>query len=165
MPTPFPCIPATRPAANSPARKGSSERYSKFRPHSGERFMFTPGPRMTSTFKAIHSSAMASPILRSRSISQVEARQEAVGKQVAGRLDNISDLPSGTLRTPCGPSDMVIAGRPSRSICTVVHVLAPVQIAAFSSRVICLITVCACDMALLSFEICEFRRRLPVDSM
>ena len=73
-------------AAIVPARKGSSAKYSKLRPHSGERFMLAPGPRMTSTSRAMASSANACPISCSSSTSQLEARLEAVGKQVAGRL-------------------------------------------------------------------------------
>ena len=79
----------------------------------------------------------ASPILWIKSTSQVEARQEAVGKQVAGKLSIAIELTSGTRRTPCGPSDTIISGTPRRSIGVVVHGLAPVHRAAFSSRVIC----------------------------
>src|SRR5215216_234315 len=123
-------------AAISPARYGSSEKYSKLRPPSGERFMFAPGPSRTSTFRAMHSSASASPILWIRSTSQVEARQDAVGKQVAGRLSIAIAWTSGTRRTPCGPSDTITSGTPRRSTGVVVQGLAPVQRAAFSSRVI-----------------------------
>jgi hypothetical protein len=52
----------------------------------GVRFMLTPGPRSTSTPRAMASSANACPISNSNSTSQVAARLEAVGKQVAGRL-------------------------------------------------------------------------------
>src|SRR5215208_688540 len=98
--------------------------------------MFAPGPRITSTFSAIHSSPRASPILWIRSTFQVDARQDAVGKQVAGRLSIAMALTSGTRRTPCGPSDMINSGTPRRSTGVVVHGLAPVHKAAFSSRVI-----------------------------
>ena len=96
---------------------GSSEKYSKLRPHSGERFMLMPGPRMTDRLQARASCASASPIRRSRSGFQLEAIADAVGKQVAG-----SDPPSptwspspGWARSPCGPSDTMILGMPSRS--------------------------------------------------
>ena len=66
-----------------------------------------------------------------------EARQEAVGKHVAGRLVAPRVWTSGTRRTPCGPSVMTISGTPSRWIGRVAQALAPVHRAAFSSSVIC----------------------------
>ena len=45
-----------------PARYGSSEKYSKFLPHRGERFIFVPGPSRTETFSAMHSSPRSSPM-------------------------------------------------------------------------------------------------------
>src|SRR4030042_2203299 len=101
--------------------------------------MFAPGPRTTSTFKAIHSYAIASPNLWIRSTSQVEAIQAAVGKQVAGRLFSTNVVIFSARRTPCGPSVTIISGMPRRLTGVVVHGPAPVQRAAFSSNVIFLI--------------------------
>src|SRR5271157_5911018 len=98
--------------------------------------MLTPGPSTTSTPSAIASCAMARPICRSTSGSQVEALQDAVGKQVAGLAEIAIEPSSATRRTPCGPSETVSAGRPRRSTAVVVQAVAPVQSAAFSSRVI-----------------------------
>jgi hypothetical protein len=39
--------PGCRPRPIFPARKGSSEKYSKLRPAEGERFRLTPGPKRT----------------------------------------------------------------------------------------------------------------------
>ncbi len=98
--------------------------------------MFTPGPSKMSTFRLIHSSASASPILRSKSTSQVEARQDAVGKQVAGKLSAAIEWISDTRRTPCGPSETITSGTSRCSMGVVDHGVAPVHSAAFSSRVI-----------------------------
>jgi hypothetical protein len=68
----------------------------------------------------------------------VAARHEAVGKQVDGKALISIEPAAGTRRTPCGPSETHIAGTPRRSIGVVVHAVAPVHKAAFSSRVICL---------------------------
>ena len=57
--------------------------------------MLTPGPRTTSTSSAMASRAMASPISRRRSGSQVAAVLDAVGKQVAAWASNAID-PVGT---------------------------------------------------------------------
>ena len=72
------------PTASSPVRNGSSEKYSKLRPHRGERFMLIPGPRMTDRLAARASWARACPTRPSSSGFQAEAIAEAVGKQVAG---------------------------------------------------------------------------------
>src|SRR4030042_3111428 len=101
--------------------------------------MFAPGPRTTSTFKAIHSYAIASPNLWIRSTVQVEAIQAAVGKQVAGRLFSTNVVTFSARRTPWGPSVTVISGMPRRSTGVVVHGPAPVHRAAFSSKDIFLI--------------------------
>ncbi len=86
VPTPSRWTPATSAVASSPASTGSSERYSKLRPQSGDRFMLMPGPSTTETPIAFASRANASPTSANRSGFQEEAIPEAVGKQVAGTL-------------------------------------------------------------------------------
>src|SRR3954469_11676785 len=130
-------MPATMPTASSPARNGSSEKYSKLRPHSGDRFMLMPGPRITDRLHARASWARAWPIRRSSCGFQVEATAEAVGKQVAG-MDPPSPTwsPSpGWARSPCGPSDTMIFGMPSRSTGVVYQKEDPLVSDAFSSTV------------------------------
>ena len=48
-PTPCDCRPRTSAEPSTPDTIGSSERYSKLRPHSGERLMLMPGPSSTPT--------------------------------------------------------------------------------------------------------------------
>ena len=79
-------MPETRAAPITPEITGSSERYSKLRPHSGDRLMLIPGPNTTLTPWARASVAMASPTSRTRSTSQDDPSAAAVGKQVAGTL-------------------------------------------------------------------------------
>src|SRR5665811_2203231 len=59
VPMPCPWMPLTRAEASSPATYGSSEKYSKFRPHNGDRLMFKPGPNRTPTPSARLSSPSA----------------------------------------------------------------------------------------------------------
>ena len=99
--------------------------------------MLIPGPRMTDRLQARASWASAAPTRCSRSGFQLDAMAEAVGKQVAG-----SDPPSptwspspGWARSPCGPSDTMIFGMPSRSIAVVYQNAEPLVSEAFSSRV------------------------------
>ena len=136
VPTPLLWMPWIKAAAISPARNGSSEKYSKLRPPSGERFILTPGPSSTFTFSAMASSPRAWPMACSNCGSQVEAVLDAVGKQVAGRLWAVRAFISVTRRTPCGPSETIISGTPRRSTGVVDQEVAPVHRAAFSSRVI-----------------------------
>ena len=68
--------------AHSAVRRGSSEKYSKFLPQKGERFMFIPGPKTIFTPKYAASSARAFPSSKRSSRFQVQAELEAVGKQV-----------------------------------------------------------------------------------
>ena len=98
--------------------------------------MLTPGPSSTSVFRAMASSARACPMACSSCGSQVQAVLEAVGKQVAGKLSSEMEFRLATRRTPCGPSETIISGTPSRSTGVVDQGLAPVHKAAFSSRVI-----------------------------
>ena len=70
-------------------------------------------------------------------MSQEEPKAEAVGKHVAGRLPATARWsPSpGCVRNPWGPSDIMIAGIPSRSIARVCQKSAPRHSDAFSSKV------------------------------
>lgn len=90
------------------ASRGSSEKYSKFRPQRGLRFIFSPGPRRRPTPWAAASSPMACPTRRARCTSNEHASVPSQGKQVAGTLApplrRACSLSS--LRTPCGPSAM-----------------------------------------------------------
>ena len=99
--------------------------------------MLMPGPRITDRLQARASWASACPIRRSRSGFQAEATAEAVGKQVAG-----TDPPSptwspspGWARSPCGPSETMILGIPSRSTGAVYQKEEPLVSDAFSSSV------------------------------
>ncbi|MDC7230297.1 MAG: hypothetical protein PQJ48_08300 [Sphaerochaetaceae bacterium] len=70
-------------------------------------------------------------------MSQDEAKQEPVGKQVAGKqsvTDTCSDC-STCLRKPCGPSATMIEGIPKRSIGLVCQKSNPEHNEAFSSNV------------------------------
>src|SRR4030095_14361504 len=123
--------------ASSPASQGSSERYSKFRPHRGDRFILIPGPSTTETPSFLASLPSASPIVRKSLEFQEEASAEAVGKHVAGTLPAIPTWsPSpGWARKPCGPSETMISGIPSRSTGAVYQKCEPRQSDAFSSSV------------------------------
>src|SRR4249920_2268083 len=130
-------MPSTMPTPSSPARWGSSEKYSKLRPHSGERFMLIPGPRMTDRLQARASRPNATPTRRSSSGFQLDAIADAVGKHVAGS-DPASPTwsPSpGWARSPWGPSDTMIFGMPSRSTGVVYQNAEPLVRDAFSARV------------------------------
>ena len=99
--------------------------------------MLIPGPRMTDRLQALASCARARPIRPKSSGFQDDAMADAVGKHVAG-----SDPPSptwsaspGCARRPCGPSDTMIFGMPSRSTGTVYQNAEPLVSDAFSSSV------------------------------
>ena len=136
-PTPFDWMPRTSAAASTPETMGSSERYSKLRPHSGERLMLAPGPSSTATFSIADSTPRASPTRSARSASHDAPRPTAGGKHVAGTLSarpRWSAEPA-CLRSPCGPSVSITAGMPTRSTALVVQKLPPLVSDAFSSRV------------------------------
>jgi hypothetical protein len=123
--------------ASSPASQGSSERYSKFRPHRGDRFILIPGPSTTETPSFFASLPSASPIVRMSSGFHEEASAEAVGKHVAGTLPPIptwSPSPDWA-RRPCGPSETMIRGIPRRSTGAVYQKCEPRHSDAFSSSV------------------------------
>ena len=115
---------------------GSSEKYSKLRPHSGDRFMFTPGPRTACTPSARASAPIAAATRCNRSRSQEAPIADAVGKPVAGTQTMSTPV---SLRSPCGPSPTSIAGTgagsPGRSIGWVNQSSTPDSSDAFSSRV------------------------------
>ena len=83
-PTPRLWIPRTSAAPSTPATSGSSEKYSKLRPHSGDRLMFTPGPSSTATPSARASAPSARPTRSVSSGSNAEPSATAGGKHVAG---------------------------------------------------------------------------------
>ena len=83
-PAPSAWTPSMKAAASTPVSSGSSEKYSKFLPQSGLRFMLAPGPSTRPTPSASASRAMAAPMQRMSSASQPQAVSTAVGKQVAG---------------------------------------------------------------------------------
>ena len=89
----------------SAARKGSSPKYSKLRPQSGLRQIFTPGPSRIWTPRARESCPRATPISRTRDGFQLAAAATPQAKRVLLVL----------FRTPCGPSAIRISGMPSRS--------------------------------------------------
>ena len=125
--------PAPHPAR--PLTSGSSDRYSKLRPHSGERLMLIPGPSSTPTPSACASSPSAAPTRSTSAASQVDPRVTAGGKHVAGTL-SFSPRWSPVVacfRTPCGPSVSMIDGTPGAAV--VSQNPAPLVSDAFSSRV------------------------------
>ena len=135
--TPLDWMPRIYPAASLPARYGSSEKYSKLRPHSGLRFILSPGPNTTDTSCAAASSPKAAPISSPSAASQLFATADAVGKQVAGTLGFSPkwSLSPACLRKPWGPSDSQICGMPCSGIPRVLKVSAPESSAHFSSKV------------------------------
>ena len=128
-----------------PERIGSSEKYSKLRPHSGERLMLRPGPSRTSTPRPRASNPSASPISRARSGFHVAATAEAVGKQVAfsdSAMPRWSASPSWR-RTPWGPSLMTKEGTFAAGIGRESQALDPERSAAACRRVRSLASVSA----------------------
>ena len=99
--------------------------------------MLMPGPRMTERLQARASWASASPMRPSSAGFQAEAIADAVGKQVAGSdpLRPTWSPPSGWARRPCGPSETMIFGMPSRSTGAVYQKPEPLVSVAFSSSV------------------------------
>lgn len=91
-----------------PERSGSSEKYSKFLPPVGKRWILMPGASNTSEPSEIDSHAMAAPTRLTSVSSHVDARAVATGKTVAG-----SEL---LLLAPVGPSFMRSALEPMLSI-------------------------------------------------
>ena len=134
-------------------RIGSSDKYSKLRPHRGERLMFRPGPSRTLTPSPRASTPNASPIWRARSGFHVAASAEAVGKQVAF---SESASPSWR-RTPWGPSLMTKEGTCAVGMAREFQALAPerraaacrrVRLLAFARAVCCIVVSClSCSIA------------------
>ena len=132
------CTPWIIAVAIRPARTGSSEKYSKFRPHRGLRLMFTAGPSTTDTRSCWQLSPIASPIARISSGSKDAAVAHAVGKHTALMLSLIPRWSafSSCFRSPCGPSLTMDLGIPRRSTDFVCQKSSPEQSPAFYSRVI-----------------------------
>src|SRR3546814_5821462 len=86
-------MPVISAAATRPERNGSSETYSKFLPHKGDRLMLMPGPRRTETCSALASSPRASPTWRMRSRFHDEPNPTAGGKHVRSE-EHTSELQS-----------------------------------------------------------------------
>ena len=139
MPTFIFCTPCTHAAPMRPARKGSSEKYSKFLPQRGLRLMFTPGPSTVDTPRLCASTAIADPTSSIRFSSQLEAVVTAPGKQVAGSGVCMMFTPPDifSLLRPTGPSLMRTAGMSTSSRLTgrVSQVVEPEHIDTFSSSV------------------------------
>ena len=120
-----------------PERIGSSEKYSKLRPHRGERLMLRPGPSRTSTPRPRASNPSASPMSRASSGFHVAATAEAVGKHVAfsdSAMPRWSASPSWR-RTPWGPSLMTKEGTFAAGIGRESQALDPERSAAACRRV------------------------------
>lgn len=86
VPTPCDCTPRTEAAPRIPETIGSSEKYSKLRPHRGDRLMLMPGPSTMATSSIAASTPMAAPTRSTISGSNDEPMPTAGGKQVAGTL-------------------------------------------------------------------------------
>ena len=121
------------------ASHGSSPKYSKLRPLSGVRMMFTPGPSMMCLPRALASCPMVAPNSRASAGSHVAARHPFVGMNVT----KSSVRPAGfqvsgptSSRTPCGPSDIHLLASPKRGNAAVVNFESPWHSATFSSTVI-----------------------------
>ena len=74
--------PSRSAAAIRPATSGSSEKYSKFRPPRGLRWVLRAGPSSTSTPYSRVSFPIARPTGSTRSVSQDDASRVAIGKAV-----------------------------------------------------------------------------------
>ena len=143
-------------------RIGSSDKYSKLRPHRGERLMFRPGLSRTLTPSPRASTPNASPIWRARSGFHVAASAEAVGKQVAfseSAMPRWSASPSWR-RTPWGPSLMTKEETCAVGMAREFQALAPERRAAACRRVRLLaFTCCVLHRCELSFVLhCGCRR-------
>ena len=131
-------MPLISAVAITPVRYGSSEKYSKFRPHRGLRLMFTAGPSSTLSFSCWQASPRASPIFSISSGSKEAAVALAAGKQTALMLSLIPRWSawSSCFRRPCGPSLTMLRGTPRRSTGLVCQKSSPDRSPAFSSSVI-----------------------------
>jgi hypothetical protein len=97
-----------------PEGTGSSLKLSKPRPPSGDRCMFTVGPRITLAPLAIASWPMSSPLAWMSFVSQVAASAVPQGKQAAG-----IPLKNRVTRMPLGSSEVRIEEIPSLGIACV----------------------------------------------
>ena len=129
-PTPSDCSPRTKAAPSRPLSRGSSERFSKWRPPYGVRCRLTVGASTTSTPLRRASAASSRPMSSSRSSSHVAAR--AVGD---GTLADGSRSSHRSPRTPAGPSDVTRRRRPMAGSAGSAHPSAPVSSRTFCSSV------------------------------
>src|SRR5215469_6131598 len=95
--------------ANAEFRYGSSERYSKLRPATGERAMFTPGPSRKFTLRTRASLPRFSPSKRAKFTSHVAASAAPPAYAVVGPQ----------LRTPMEASDILNRSKPTDGIALV----------------------------------------------
>ena len=101
--------------------------------------MFTAGPSRTPTFSAWHSLPRALPMRSTSARSKDEAVAHPAGKQTALMLSLTPRWSpvSSCLRSPWGPSLIIIAGMSRRWMALVCQKSPPEQRLAFSSRVSC----------------------------
>ncbi len=128
-PTPVDCTPDTNALPSVPDRYGSSEKYSKFLPQSGERFILSPGASRRFTPTAVASAPIAAPTSYSRAGSQLLASMDGEGKSVAGN----AAAPPSVILSPHGPSEVRTRG--SSAAPNVCHISSPVSMRSFSSSV------------------------------
>ncbi len=127
--TPSACNPSTNAAPRTPVRYGSSEKHSKTRPPSGDRWRFTVGAKSTSTPFRRASYASSRATRSTRPASHVAA--SAVGE---GTLAEGSRSSHKRPRTPAGPSEVTIARNPIAGSACSDQKSAPVRSRTFCSR-------------------------------
>ena len=95
-----------------PARHGSSAKYSKLRPHSGERLMLTPGPEHD--VDVVRRGLRADRGAHLRDERGIPARRERGCRgEAGGRQAGAGETLPACLRSPCGPSDTMTDSRPA----------------------------------------------------
>src|SRR5579863_4071580 len=104
--TPWDCTPWIYGTTIAELRKGSSERYSKLRPETGESAMLTPGPSRKLTLRARASLPRDSPSSPANAGSQVAASATPPAYEVVGPQ----------VRTPTEASDILKRGRSMAAI-------------------------------------------------
>ena len=117
------------------ARKGSSPMYSKFRPLSGVRWMFTAGPSRMSFPRARASSPIVSPYALARSVFNVAASPTPTGSHARSHPSSprASSVRPDVLPHAVGPSESHRRGMPSRGIAAVVNFESACTSCSFSS--------------------------------
>src|SRR6267142_5252238 len=108
------------------ARKGSSPKYSKFRPFIGARLMFTPG-----------ASRKCTPLARESRPSSAPTSSASAGFHVAVSVTPPANAVAGPkLRTPTGPSAIFSRGKLRRGTSRMKKPSTPPSRSSFSSSVI-----------------------------